>query len=149
MLELGHAPRPVSSIELSDPGTCPSAPEGERSGLASVISFKSENGSLWKKSGLQADLPWSALPSLRVSVILDRLLVVSKENRRLERFCLKEKESSYRVTLSRTLGEDISLLRLRVHKLSTPALIGIDLGEFFTFFAAWTTDHQLKSSWYF
>lgn len=28
VLELGHAPRPVSSTELSDAGTCPSAPEG-------------------------------------------------------------------------------------------------------------------------
>lgn len=41
---------------------------------------------------LQADLPWAALPSLRVSVILDRLLVVRKENRKLEGVCLKEKK---------------------------------------------------------
>lgn len=41
---------------------------------------------------LQADLPWSALPSLRVSAILDRLLVVSKENRKLEGVCLKGKK---------------------------------------------------------
>lgn len=41
VLELGHAPCPASSTKLSDPGTYPSAPEGERSGLASAISFKS------------------------------------------------------------------------------------------------------------
>ena len=44
-----------------------------------------------EKSVLQADLPWFALPSLRVSVILDRLLVVNKENMKPEGFCLKEK----------------------------------------------------------
>ena len=40
---------------------------------------------------LQADLPWSALPSLRGSGIPGRLLLVGKENRKRERFCLKEK----------------------------------------------------------
>lgn len=41
VLELGHAPCPASSTKLPEPGAYPSAPEGERSGLASVISFRS------------------------------------------------------------------------------------------------------------
>lgn len=51
----------------------------------------------------RADLLWSALPFLRVSVIPDRVLVVSKENRKLEGIYLKEKKKSCRVPLSRTL----------------------------------------------
>lgn len=39
----------------------------------------------------QADLLWSSLPFLRESVILDRILVVSKKNRKLEGVYLKEK----------------------------------------------------------
>lgn len=41
----------------------------------------------------QADLLWSALPFLRVSVILDRVLVVSKEKRKQEGVYLKEKKN--------------------------------------------------------
>lgn len=85
---------------------------------------------------LQADLPWDALPSLRVSGILDRLLVVSMENRKLEGFCKKIFSQGYpKQKTMRRYGPI-----LRVHRLGTLALTGTDLRHFFTFF--FSMDHR-------
>lgn len=43
VLELGHAPHPISSKQLSDRGTYTSAPKGRRSGKASAAAFQAEN----------------------------------------------------------------------------------------------------------
>lgn len=82
MLELGHAPHPVSCTKLSDPGTCPTAPEGERSGdlaqhLSSLLYLEMEiYDSLWKNQrfkqichGLQCP-PWGCLWFLTHSWLL-------------------------------------------------------------------------------
>lgn len=87
---------------------------------------------------LQADLPWDALPSLRVSGILDRLLVVSMENRKLEGFCKKIFSQGY--PKQKTMRRYGPIRGLRVHKLGTLALTGTDLRHFFTFF--FSMDHR-------